>query len=96
LLLRSSTLHRTNCVTFVCAVQLTLDYFLSLEGGCSATQLLDAHLRGQNPQTAGDYRKVTADEVRNAAAAALKTTPAYAVLGATAGTPSLAAISKML
>lgn len=76
--------------------QLTLEHFLSLEGSCSSTVLLNAHLRGQNAQSAGDLRGVTAESVSAAAAAALKSAPAYAVLGATAGTPSYAAITKLL
>jgi hypothetical protein len=58
--------------------------------------LLEAHLRGQNASSAGDVRDVTAASVSAAAAAALKATPAYAVLGATAGTPSYTAVSKLI
>ncbi len=73
-----------------------MEHFLSLEGACSSSVLLNAHLRGQNAHSAGDVRSVTAASVSAAAAAALKSAPAYAVLGATAGTPSYSAITKLL
>jgi len=76
--------------------KLTLEHFLTLEGACSTSVLLNAHLRGQGPQSAGDMRGVTAAEVSAAAAAALKSAPAYAVLGATAGTPSYGALTNMM
>lgn len=77
-------------------VQITLEYFLGLEGANGAATLLCAHARGLNAQTAGDVRSVTAAAVSAAAATALKSNPAYAVLGATAGTPSFATLTKSM
>lgn len=69
---------------------------MALEGTCSTEKLLCAHLRGLNAQSVGDLRSVTPASVSAAAAASLKANPAYAVLGATAGTPSYAAVVNML
>ena len=76
--------------------QLTLEHFLALEGADSTGSLLSAHQRGVAAPAAGDLRSVTAEAVSAAAAAALKANPSYAVLGATTGTPTFAAISKLL
>lgn len=76
--------------------QITLEYFLGLEGANGAATLLCVHARGLNAQTAGDVRSVTAAAVSAAAASALKSNPAYAVLGATAGTPSHASLTKLM
>ena len=76
---------------------MTLEYFLHLESGnTAACALLCAQLRGVAPLSAGDMRSVSAASVSAAAAAALKSAPAYAVFGATAGTPSVASIANML
>lgn len=75
---------------------MTLEHFLALEGADSTGSLLCAHQRGVAAPAAGDLRNVTPEAVSAAAAAALKANPSYAVLGATTGTPTFAAISKLL
>jgi len=74
----------------------TLENFLNLEGESTGETLLSAHMQGLDPLSAGDVRSVTAASVSAAASAALQAVPAYAVLGATAGTPSYATIASML
>jgi len=76
--------------------KVTLENFLALEGESTTAYLLAAHVSGANPASAGDVRSVTTASVSAAASAALKAVPAYAVLGATAGTPSYAEILSML
>jgi hypothetical protein len=74
----------------------TLANFLRLEGGNASAALLDATLAGVVPQEAADLRKLSSADVSAAAKAALGAVPAFAVYGATAGTPSFATISKMM
>lgn len=76
--------------------KLTLEHFLALEGADSTGSLLAAHQRGVAAPAAGDLRNVTPEAVSAAAAATLKANPSYVVLGATTGTPTFAAISKLL
>jgi len=67
-----------------------------LEGESSANVLLSAAIAGVAPASLVDTRSVTASAVASAASAALSAAPAYAVYGATAGTPSASAIAKMI
>jgi hypothetical protein len=74
----------------------TLANFLRLESGAASAALLDATLAGVAPETAADLRKVSSADVSAAAKAALGAVPAFAVYGATAGTPSFATVTKMM
>lgn len=67
-----------------------------MEGENTTSALLTANLQGVDPHVAADVRSVTASSVSNAAITILKSNPSYAVLGATAGTPSFTTIIKML
>jgi len=71
-----------------------VDTVSALEGDGAAEVLLAASQRGVSASALADYKGVSAAAVSAAAAAALKSTPAYAVLGATYGIPSFAAITK--
>jgi hypothetical protein len=75
---------------------LTLESFLALEGAHSTGSLLSAHVRGVAAPAAGDLRNVTPEAVSAAAVATLKSNPSFVVLGSTSGTPTLAAITKLL
>lgn len=61
-----------------------------------ADALLNAYLAGTDVNAFLDTRAVTAQQVSDAAKAVLKSTPAYAVFGATTGTPSLTTVTKIL
>jgi len=82
--------------TDVVKTKVSLDNFLALEGQATTSYLLGSILAGVSPAQLADVRTVTAQSVSGAAASLLKTEPAYAVLGATAGTPSYAAIKKII
>ncbi len=73
----------------------TLSNFLALEGNDSSGSLLEAAIAGVDPSAHADVRKVSAADVSACAKAALAGVPAYAVYGATAGTPSFSTVSKM-
>ena len=62
---------------------------LTAESACATGDLLDSLLSGE---AVTDMSGVTASSVSAATAAALKTGPAYAVLGSVAGTPTLKSI----
>ena len=68
----------------------------ALEGEAVAEMLLVASLRGVSVASLADCRSVSAATVSSAAATALKAVPSYAVLGTTFGTPSYAAVMKMV
>lgn len=74
----------------------TLSSFVSSEGSSGAGSLLDAFTLGASLDTGADLRDVSADSVKAAATAVLKSTPTYAVLGATAGTPSHSTVCSWL
>ncbi len=74
--------------------KVALDHFLALESNDAASTLLDANVNGVSAQSSGDVRTVTKEDVAAAAKTALKSEPAYAVLGTTAFTPSFANILK--
>lgn len=76
--------------------KVALENFLALEGEQSAGYLINSLLAGVSPAALADVRGVTAQQVSDAAKAVLKATPAYAVLGATAGTPTYGSIQKLL
>jgi hypothetical protein len=76
--------------------KLSLENFIALEGSSSTCALLNSVINGTSPEKAADLRDVSAKAVSDAAAALLKSNPSYAVFGATAGTPSYAAIQKIL
>ena len=67
-----------------------------MEGENTTSALLAAHLQGVDPHTTADVRSVTPSNVSSAAVIILNSIPSYAVLGATAGTPSFTTITKML
>ena len=67
-----------------------------LEGENSSAVLLDALRSGSSLASFTKYGDVTSASVAAAAAAALKSTPAYAVLGSTLGTLSLGKVSNLL
>lgn len=77
-------------------VRAALAAFSQLEGESSANVLLSAAISGVAPAALIDTRTVTASAVASAASAALSAQPAYAVYGATAGTPSASSVAKML
>ena len=58
--------------------------------------LLGAHLADTNPADFVNYGTVTANDVSAAAKNSLKATPAYAVLGKTAGVTSFVNVLNML
>lgn len=58
--------------------------------------MLNAHMRGLTPEAYADARNVSAASVSAAAASALQVKPAFAVLGTTAGTPSIATVSSWM
>ena len=72
------------------------EYDALVESGAASAALLDATLAGVAPETAADLRKVSSADVSAAAKAALGAVPAFAVYGATAGTPSFATVAKMM
>ena len=74
---------------------ITLSNFLALEGEDSAGALLEAAIAGVDPSTHADVRKVSSADVSACAKAALAGVPAFAVYGATAGTPSFSTVTKM-
>jgi hypothetical protein len=76
--------------------KVTLENLLALEGESTSASLLAAHVSGADPVSSGDVRSVTAASVSAAASAALKASPAYAVLGGTAGTASYAEILSLM
>lgn len=67
-----------------------------LEGESAASVLLGAMRSGSSLSSYTKYGDVTASAVSAAAAAALKSTPAYAVLGTTMGSLSFDKISSLL
>lgn len=71
--------------------------FLSLEGGCSAADLLiAASTQGLAVKDFADLRSVTSQEVSAAAAAVLQSTPSLAASGQTFGFVSYDSVRKML
>ncbi len=70
------------------SVQTTLRHLLALESKNAGDVLLTSHLNKVPLDLFGDVRSVSAEEVRNAAKAVLKSNPAYAVMGATAELPT--------
>ena len=69
--------------------------FSKLEGKDATAYLLNAYLSGEDASKLADNRGVTNEQVSQAAASLLKGVPTYAVLGATAGTPTYSAIQKL-
>ena len=76
--------------------QLTLAQAVLLEGENATSVLINAMRAGSSVANFAKYGGVTASAVSAAAAAALKSVPAYAVLGSTLGTPSFDKVTKML
>mmetsp|Transcript_5307 Transcript_5307/g.5807 ORF Transcript_5307/g.5807 Transcript_5307/m.5807 type:complete len:438 (+) Transcript_5307:66-1379(+) len=77
-------------------VQVGVNNFSGLDSKNGADALLNAYLAGTDVNAFLDTRAVTAQQVSDAAKAVLKSTPAYAVFGATTGTPSLTTVTKIL
>lgn len=76
-------------------VKAALESFISLESGSSgAAALLNSTVMGVS--SVADARRVSSAAVSSAAKTALATIPSYAVFGITAGTPSYAAVAKMM
>ena len=75
--------------------KITLSNFLALEGEDSCDALLEAAIKGVDPKAAADVRNISSGDVSACAKAALAGVPAYAVYGATAGTPSFSTVAKM-
>ena len=73
----------------------TLSNFLALEGEDSSSALLEAAIAGVDPSVHADVRNVSSADLSACAKAAIAGVPAYAVYGATAGTPSFSTVSKM-
>ena len=76
--------------------KVTLERMAALEGEAVTEMLLAASLRSVSVASLADRRSESAATVSAAAATALKAVPSYAVLGTTFGTPSYAAIIKMV
>ncbi len=77
-------------------VKVSVANFDALESGTGAGKFVDATLSNESVAALADARGVSAADVAAAAKAALKSTPSYAVYGATAGTPSYSTVSKLL
>lgn len=77
--------------------KVTLSNMLALEGGCSAADLmLAAKVQGLDISEYADVRNVSSKDVSEAAATALKSNPAVAVLGSTYGLQSFDNIKASL
>merc|ERR1711871_362509 len=76
--------------------QLALSKSILLEGELATSVLLDALRAGEPIANYVKYDNVTPSSVSAAAVTSLKSTPAYAVLGCTVGTPSFETILNML
>lgn len=74
----------------------TLRNYVAMEGSGATGCLLEAHTLGIAPENYADLRSVSGDAVKAAAAQVLKSNPSYAVLGATAGTPSFGTVCSWL
>jgi hypothetical protein len=76
--------------------KVTLAKMSAMEGEGATRALMDAAILGVEPASLADARGVKKTDIVNAAKTALSATPAYAVYGATAGTPSMSSIVAML
>lgn len=78
-----------SCDVTAAVNKVTLSNLMALEGGSAASDImLAAHAQGLSTMEYADVRDVTAKDVSAAAAAALKSNPAIAVLGSTYGLQS--------
>jgi hypothetical protein len=76
-------------------LQVSLAHFLALEGANTTGVFLDANTNAVSPNTVGDVRGVTAEQVAAAAKSALKSAPAYAVYGTTAHIPTYSSVRAL-
>merc|ERR1711968_31677 len=74
---------------------ISLQKSIMLEGENSTTLMIDALRAGSAADKFSKYGDVSQSAV-SAAAASLKVSPAYAVLGSTLGTPSYDSVAKMM
>jgi len=75
---------------------ISLQKSIMLEGENSTTLMIDALRAGSAADKFSKYGDVSQSAVSAAAAASLKVSPAYAVLGSTLGTPSYDSVAKMM
>lgn len=76
--------------------KVTIGKLVGLEGKAATSQLLMGALYGESALTLADVRAVTGANVQAAAASVIKSTPSYAVLGTTAGTPSYSTVLSLV